>query len=78
MTHASDDNVSYGGSVSENSAIMYMALKRAGVAAELHIYATGDHDFGIRQNEKLPSSWTQLCVNWLHNQNLLVKPSSKK
>jgi acetyl esterase/lipase len=78
LTHASDDNVSYGGSVSENSAIMYMALKRAGVPAELHIYATGDHDFGVRQNEKLPSSWTQLCVNWLHNQNLLVKPSSKK
>jgi acetyl esterase/lipase len=78
LAHASDDNESYGGSISENSAIMYMALKRAGIPTELHIYATGDHDFGVRQNDKLPSSWTQLCVNWLHNQNLLVKPSLKK
>ena len=57
--------------IAENSAIMYLALKRAGIPAELHIYATGDHDFGVRQNEKLPSSWTQLCVNWLRSQGLL-------
>ena len=50
---------------------MYLALKRAGIPAELHVYATGDHDFGVRQNEKLPSSWTGLCVNWLRNQGLL-------
>ncbi|MGD0044425.1 MAG: alpha/beta hydrolase, partial [Isosphaeraceae bacterium] len=49
LAHASDDNESYGGSLAENSAIMYLALKRAGVPAELHIYATGDHDFGVRQ-----------------------------
>ncbi len=78
LAHASDDNESYGGSLAENSAIMYLALKRAGVPAELHIYATGDHDFGVRQNEKLPSSWTQLCVNWLRSQGLLLKPSSSR
>ncbi len=78
LAHASDDNESYGGSLAENSAIMYLALKRAGVAAELHIYATGDHDFGVRQNEKLPSSWTQLCVNWLRSQDLLLKASKSK
>ena len=72
LAHASDDKESYGGSISENSAIMYLALKRAGIPTELHIYATGDHDFGVRQNEKLPSSWPQLCVNWLRNQHLLV------
>jgi acetyl esterase/lipase len=77
LVHASDDKESYGGSNAENSAIMYLALKRAGIPAELHIYATGDHDFGVRQNEKLPSSWTQLCVNWLHSQGLL-KPGAGK
>src|SRR5262249_43656658 len=71
LAHASDDRESYGGSLSENSAFMYLALKRAGVPAELHIYATGDHDFGVRQNEKLPSSWTKLCINWLRSQGLL-------
>jgi acetyl esterase/lipase len=78
LAHASDDNASYGGSVPENSAIMYLALKRAGVAAELHIFAAGDHDFGVRQNEKLPSSWTQLCVKWLQEERLLLKPSARK
>jgi acetyl esterase/lipase len=77
LAHASDDKESYGGSLAENSAFMYLALKRAGIPAELHIFATGDHDFGVRQNEKLPSSWTNLCVNWLRSQGLL-KPSSSK
>ena len=77
LAHASDDKESYGGSNAENSAIMYLALKRAGIPAELHIYATGDHDFGVRQNEKLPSRWTQLCVNWLRSQGLL-KPGASK
>jgi acetyl esterase/lipase len=71
MTHASDDKESYGGSNAENSVFMYLALKRAGIPAELHIYASGDHDFGVRQNEKLPSSWPQLCVRWLRSLWLL-------
>jgi acetyl esterase/lipase len=75
LTHASDDNVSYGGSISDHSAIMYLALKRAGVPAELHIYAAGDHDFGVRQNEKLPSSWPQLCTKWLRSLGLLAASS---
>lgn len=44
------------------------ALKRAGIATELQIDATGDHDFGIRRNEKLPSGWMQFCLNRLRNQ----------
>ncbi len=50
---------------------MYVALKRAGVPAELHIFATGDHDFGVRQNGKLPASWMGLCVKWLRSRGLL-------
>jgi acetyl esterase/lipase len=67
LTHASDDKISE----PAHSVIMYLALQRAGIPAELHVYATGDHDFGVRQNEKLPSSWTHLCVNWLRSQGLL-------
>lgn len=76
LAHASDDKESYGGSNAENSAFMYIALKRAGVPTELHIFATGDHDFGVRQNEKLPSSWTELCLKWMRNQRVL-KPAPK-
>jgi len=77
LAHASDDRESYGGSISEHSAFMYIALRRAGIPTELHIYATGDHDFGVRQDEKLPSSWPQLCVKWLRSQDLL-KPGTAK
>jgi acetyl esterase/lipase len=77
LAHASDDRTSYGGSLSENSAVMYLALKGAGIPTELHIFATGDHDFGVRQNEKLPSSWTHLCVKWLRSQGLL-KPEQAR
>jgi hypothetical protein len=54
--------VSEGDSQAENIVVMYLALKRAGCPDLLLVHATGDHDFGVRQNEKLPSSWTQLCV----------------
>lgn len=74
LAHASDDRESYGGSNAENSAFMYLALKRAGIPTELHIFGTGDHDFGVRQNDKLPSSWTGLCVKWLRSQSLLGTP----
>jgi acetyl esterase/lipase len=75
LTHANDDSEKVGGSNAENSAFMYIALKRAGIPVEMHIYASGNHDFGVRQNEKLPSSWPQLCINWLRSLGLL-KPSS--
>jgi len=67
LAHCSDDPVSN----PENSVIMYLALKRAGIPAELHIFASGGHDFGVLQNQKLPSSWPRLCVNWLHSLGFL-------
>ena len=77
LAHANDDSEKVGGSNAEHSVFMYLALKRAGIPVELHIYATGDHDFGVRQNEKLPSSWPQLCVNWLRSFGFL-KSSSRE
>jgi acetyl esterase/lipase len=77
LAHASDDGEHHGGSDAANSVVMYLALKRAGIPTELHVYATGDHDFGVRQNEKLPSSWTRLCLNWLRSQDLLKPESSR-
>ena len=41
---------------------MYLALKRAGVPAELHIYATAAHDFGVRPSDHPCSTWIQSCV----------------
>lgn len=66
LVHSSDDKISD----PENSVFMYLALKRAGIPAEMHIYGSGDHDFGVRQNDKPPSSWPQLCVKWLEGHGL--------
>ena len=55
----------------QDTAAWIEALKRAGIPAELHIYASGNHDFGVRQREDLlPRSWPHLCVNWLKSYNL--------
>jgi hypothetical protein len=50
---------------------MYLALKRAGVPAELHIYATATHDFGFRASDHPCSTWTGSCANWLRHQGFL-------
>ncbi len=67
LVHSSDDKISD----PLNSVVMFVALQRAGIPAELHIYSSGDHDFGVRQNEKLPSSWIGLCERWLRSHQLL-------
>jgi dipeptidyl aminopeptidase/acylaminoacyl peptidase len=72
LAHASDDDAKAGGSDVENTVFMYVALHRAGIPTEMHVYATGGHDFGVRQNEKLPSSWTGLALRWLRAFNLLT------
>jgi acetyl esterase/lipase len=64
LAHSSDDSISK----AEGSANYYLKLKRANVPAELHIYASGEHDFGVRQDEKLlPRTWPHLCINWLRS-----------
>jgi acetyl esterase/lipase len=68
LTHASDDSESE----VAHSVIMYLALHRAGIPAELHVYATGEHDFGVRQNGRLPASWPELCLHWLRSRGLLT------
>jgi acetyl esterase/lipase len=60
----------------EQSVVAYMALKRAGVSAELHVYASAAHDFGVRSTDRPCSAWTQSCIAWLRRQQLL-KPNPR-
>ncbi len=62
FAHAGDDRVSL-----ENSVMMYLALKRVGVPAELHIYASGGHGFGMRPTGKPAATWPQRCADWLRD-----------
>jgi acetyl esterase/lipase len=67
LVHASDDRMAG----VENSLVMYLALKRANVPAELHAYAQGGHGFGVRKSSLPCSTWTDRCVGWLRSQGLL-------
>jgi acetyl esterase/lipase len=69
LVHAGNDGIS-----AENSARFYLALKQAGVAGELHIYANGGHGFGLRPTEFACSSWPKRCEAWLRARGLLAKP----
>lgn len=54
-----------------HSVTLYRALKRAGVPAELHIYATAAHDFGVRRSDSPCSTWTDSCAAWMRQQGFL-------
>jgi acetyl esterase/lipase len=67
LAHGGDDIISS----PEHSVVMYQALKRAGVPAELHVYAGAAHDFGVRRSDRPCSTWTQSCADWLRQQGFL-------
>jgi acetyl esterase/lipase len=69
IAYAGDDKVSQG------SVELYLALKKAGVPADLHIYASGGHGFGLRPSGKPCSTWPQRCADWLKDQGFL-KPAA--
>jgi acetyl esterase/lipase len=52
-----------------------VALKKAGVSAELHIYANTGHGFGVRErNSKLSvASWPARFYDWLGDRGLLKR-----
>jgi acetyl esterase/lipase len=68
FTHASNDPIP-----ADNSVQMYLALKHAGVPAELHIYPTGGHGYGLRPTEETVTTWPQRCADWLKRQGYLKK-----
>ena len=55
----------------EHSVLMYLALKRAGIPAELHVYAGAAHDFGVRRVDHPCATWTGRCRDWLASQGFL-------
>jgi acetyl esterase/lipase len=48
-----------------SSVVFYTALVRAGVPAEMHIFAQGPHGTALAQNYPALSAWTTLLENWL-------------
>jgi acetyl esterase/lipase len=49
----------------ENSVHYYLALRKAGVPAELHIFEKGAHGVGLANDDAALSEWSTLLANWL-------------
>ena len=48
-----------------NSIEYYMALKREGIPAELHIFKEGGHGFGMHKTGKAHDQWPLMVVEWM-------------
>lgn len=66
LVHATDDNAV----LPENSINYYLALKKNGIAAELHLYENGGHGFGLGVKDT-SKFWTKQCEDWLKAKNFL-------
>lgn len=60
LVHAHDDGLSV-----EHSVRFYLALRDAGVPAEMHVFSQGGHGYGIRQRGLPVSSWADRWLEWM-------------
>jgi acetyl esterase/lipase len=58
----------------ENSVAYYLALHKAAVPAELHIFQNGPHGVGLALADPALSVWPTLLLDWLRVRGLLSKP----
>jgi acetyl esterase/lipase len=68
LVQAEDDPVHV-----ENSIVYFLALKNAKVPAEMHLYASGGHGYGLRRTELPVTAWPKLVETWL--QTIQVLPA---
>lgn len=66
LVHAIDDPVG-----PESSIGLALALKKAKVPVEMHIYDAGGHGFGLRPSEHPCSRWPERCAEWMKSRGLL-------
>ena len=66
LVQAEDDPVHV-----ENAVEYFIQLKKAGVPAELHVYAKGGHGYGLRATELPVTTWPRMATIWLHTIKVL-------
>jgi acetyl esterase/lipase len=55
----------------ENSVMFYLALRKAGVPAEMHVYENGPHGVGLAPTDEALSSWPARLADWMRGRGLL-------
>jgi endo-1,4-beta-xylanase len=65
--------------IAEGLATVYLNFKKAGVPAELHIYANAGHGFGLRStNKSAAGQWPDRFHDWLNDRGYLqIEPGPK-
>jgi len=61
----------------EQGLAMYNALLKAGVPAEIHIFARGGHGSGLGGGNAALDQWPSLLETWLRDEGMLTKPAAK-
>ena len=69
LLQAEDDHVDN----VDDSLTYYIALSKAGVPAEMHLYAQGGHAFGLRRTELPITGWPELVETWLETIGMIPK-----
>ncbi len=67
LFHTNEDD----GVPSENSVLFYLALRKAGVPAEMHIYERGPHGVGLAPTDAILATWAERLKDWLEVRGLL-------
>jgi len=61
--------------ISQGLPELYLALKRAGASAELHVFTKTGHGFGVRETSKGPASeWPDRFYEWMQAQGFVTLP----
>jgi dipeptidyl aminopeptidase/acylaminoacyl peptidase len=53
----------------ENSVLYYLALRKAGVPAEMHMFQRGPHGVGLAATDQTLVVWQQVLANWLRTRS---------
>ncbi len=56
---------------------LYIALKKVNVSAELHIYESGGHGYGLHTTELPMMRWPGRMVEWLRRLELLAPKEAR-
>ena len=56
----------------ENTLMFYQALRASHVPAEMHIYESGPHGFGLAPGNPTLATWVELCANWMRRNDWLT------
>lgn len=59
-----------------HAALLLVELKKAGVPAELHVYAKGGHGYGLRSSDDPVCTWPERCADWMRSTGLLKSNKS--